>query len=412
LVLRFYLKGQKLGVFLHIILLTKGAMIIGTLKEIKNNENRVGLTPYGVKELVQAGFKVIVQETAGLGSGFSDGEYKECGAEMMRNPEDIVKAVDILVKVKEPLPEEYNLLEQFNGKTLFTYLHLSGVDKRLTKVLVNNNITAIAYETVKDSTGKLPLLAPMSEVAGILSIQYGAEFLQKKHGGRGITMGKITGVPSARVVVIGGGFVGATAARTAAGMGSRVKLFDINPTVCENLNKEMKEFLGPNLGENFEALVPEKEGFEQALKDCNLFVGGVLVAGTKAPTVVSEEQVKMMKDGSVIIDVAIDQGGCIWGSHATSHSEPVYDLYGKIYCCIPNMPGQVSRQSTIALTAATLPYLKELATKGPEVMLKESLAGDKGFANGFNAYKGYITYEAVAKDLGMTDSYKDISELV
>jgi len=387
-------------------------MIIGTLKEIKNNENRVGLTPYGVKELVSAGFKVIVQETAGLGSGFSDGEYKECGAEMMRNPEDIVKAVDILVKVKEPLPEEYNLLEQFNGKTLFTYLHLSGVDKRLTKVLVNNNITAIAYETVKDATGKLPLLAPMSEVAGILAVQYGAEFLQKKHGGRGITLGKISGVPSARVVVVGGGFVGATAARTAAGMGSRVKLFDINPAVCERLNKEMKEFLGVNLGENFEALPPEKEVFEQALKDCNLLVGGVLVAGTKAPTVVSEEQVKMMKDGSVIIDVAIDQGGCIWGSHATSHSEPVYDLYGKIYCCIPNMPGQVSRQSTIALTTATIPYLKELATKGAETMLKESLAGDKGFANGFNAYKGHITYEAVAKDLGMTDMYKNIAELV
>lgn len=386
-------------------------MIIGTLKEIKNNENRVGLTPYGVKELVQAGFKVIVQETAGIGSGFSDSEYKECGAEMMRNPEDIVNAVDILVKVKEPLPEEYNLLEQFKGKTLFTYLHLSGVDKRLTKVLVKNNITAIAYETVKDSNGKLPLLAPMSEVAGILAVQYGAEFLQKKHGGRGITMGKITGVPSARVVVVGGGFVGATAARTAAGMGSRVKLFDINPTVCANLNKEMKEFLGANLGENFEALVPEKEAFEQALKDCNLLVGGVLVAGTKAPTVVSEEQVKMMKEGSVIVDVAIDQGGCIWGSHATSHSEPVFELYGKIYCCIPNMPGQVSRQSTIALTSATLPYLKQLVSKGADAMLTESLKGDKGFASGFNAYKGFITYEAVAKDLGMTDSYKNIAEL-
>ncbi|MFA7685563.1 MAG: alanine dehydrogenase [Candidatus Gracilibacteria bacterium] len=386
-------------------------MVIGTLKEIKNNENRVGLTPYGVKELTSAGIRVIVQETAGLGSGFSDSEYKECGAEMMRNPEDIVKAVDVLVKVKEPLPEEYNLLEQFAGKTLFTYLHLSGVDKRLTKVLINNNITAIAYETVRDVSGKLPLLAPMSEVAGILSVQYGAEFLQKKHGGRGITLGKISGVPSARVVVIGGGFVGATAAKTAAGMGSRVKLFDINPAVCETLNREMKEYLGPQLGENFEALVPEKEVFEQSLRDCNLLVGGVLVAGTKAPTVVSEEQIKMMKDGSVIIDVAIDQGGCIWGSHATSHSEPVFELYGKIYCCIPNMPGQVSRQSTIALTTATLPYLKELAAKGAETMLKESLAGDKGFANGFNAYKGHITYEAVAKDLGMTDLYKNIAEL-
>ncbi|MFA6918142.1 MAG: alanine dehydrogenase [Candidatus Gracilibacteria bacterium] len=387
-------------------------MVIATLKEIKNNENRVGLTPYGVKELVQAGLKVIVQETAGIGSGFSDSEYKECGAEMMRNPEDIVKAADILVKVKEPLPEEYNLLEQFEGKTLFTYLHLSGVDKRLTKVLVKNNITAIAYETVQDENGKLPLLAPMSEVAGILAIQYGGEYLQKKHGGRGITLGKISGVPSARIVVIGGGFVGATAAKTAAGMGSRVKLFDINPVVCETLNKEMKEYLGPHLGENFEALVPEKEVFEQALKDCNLLVGGVLVAGTRAPTVVSEEQVKMMKDGSVIIDVAIDQGGCIWGSRSTSHSEPVYELYGKIYCCIPNMPGQVSRQSTIALTTATLPYLKKMAVQGADAMIKDSLANGGRFARGLNAYKGHITYEAVAKDLGMMEDYKDAKELV
>lgn len=387
-------------------------MVIATLKEIKNNENRVGLTPYGVKELVQSGIHVIVQETAGMGSGFSDSEYKECGAEMMRNPEDIVKAADVIVKVKEPLPEEYNLLEQFAGKTLFTYLHLSGADKRLTKVLVKNNITAIAYETVQDENGKLPLLAPMSEVAGVLAVQYGAEYLQKKHGGRGITLGKITGVPSGRVVVVGGGFVGSTAAKTAAGMGSRVKLFDINPAVCETLNREVKEYLGPHLGENFEALVPEKEVFEQALRDCNLLVGGVLVAGTRAPTVVSEEQVKMMKDGSVIIDVAIDQGGCIWGSRCTSHSEPVYEIYGKVYCCIPNMPGQVSRQSTIALTSATLPYLKKIAAQGAEAMIKESLANGGRFARGLNAYKGHITYEAVAKDLGMMESYKEAKELM
>jgi alanine dehydrogenase len=195
-------------------------------------------------------------------------------------------------------------------------------------------------------------------------------------------------------------------------MGSRVKLFDINPAVCEMLNKEVKEYLGPVLGENFEALAPEKEIFEQALKDCNLLVGGVLVAGTKAPTVVSEEQIKMMKDGSVIIDVAIDQGGCIWGSRATSHTEPVYDLYGKIYCCIPNMPGQVSRQSTIALTTATLPYLKKMATQGPIVMLQESLANGGRFAKGLNAYKGHITYESVAKDLGMMENYKAASELM
>lgn len=386
-------------------------MVIGTLKEIKDNENRVALTPYGVKQLVEAGITVLVQETAGIGSGFSDSEYIECGATMMRDPEAIVKKADILVKVKEPLPSEYNLLEQFKNKILFTYLHLSGVDKRLTKVLVKNNITAIAYETVQDEHGRLPLLAPMSEVAGVLAVQYGGEFLQKKHGGRGITLGKITGIDSARVVVVGGGYVGASAARTAAGMGSRVKLFDINPARCEELNKEMQEFLGPNLGKNFEALVPQGDNFNQALRECNLLVGAVLVAGAKAPTVVSEEQIKSMKEGSVIVDVSIDQGGCIWGSRATSHSEPVYDIYGKIYCCIPNMPGQVSRQSTMALTTATLPYLKMLAKDGAEALIKQSLATDGRFARGLNAYKGYITYESVAEDLGMMEVYKPVKEL-
>lgn len=387
-------------------------MIVATLKEVKNNENRVALTPYGVRELTESGIEVIVQETAGIGSGFSDSEYIEYGAKMMRNPEDIVKAADILVKVKEPLPQEYNLIEQFSGKILFTYLHLSGVDKRLTKLLASNNITAIAYETLEDENGQLPLLAPMSEVAGVLAIQYGAEFLQKKYGGRGISLGKISGIPSARVVVVGGGHVGTTAAKTAAGMGARVKLFDINKKVCDRLNKEISEYLGPNLFENFEAIVPNGENYDQAIRDCNLLIGAVLVAGTKAPVVVSEEQIKSMKEGSVIIDVSIDQGGCIWGSRATSHSEPVYEIYNKLYCCIPNMPGQVSRQSTIALTSATLPYLKMIVKDGFENILKSSVAGDGRFARGLNAYKGFITYRSVAEDLGMMDLFKEVRELV
>ncbi len=386
-------------------------MVIATLKEIKDQENRVGLTPAGVKELVAEGFQVIVQETAGLGSGFSDTEYSEAGATMMRDPEDIVKAADILVKVKEPIPAEYNLLEQFEGKTLFTYLHLSGVDKRLTKVLANNNITAIAYETLEDEKGQLPLLAPMSEVAGVLAVQYGAEYLQKKYHGRGVTLGNISGIDSAMVVIVGGGFVGATAAKTAAGMGSRVKLFDINPEKVAELNKEIKEYLGPNLAQNFEAVLSTPETFNAALKEANLLIGAVLVAGTKAPTVVNEQQIKSMKDGSVVVDVSIDQGGCIWGARATSHTEPIYELYGKIYCCVTNMPGQVSRQSTFALTNRTLPYLKEIAKNGAEAEIKKSLSSDGRFARGLNTYNGYITYESVAKDLGMTDQYKDVSEL-
>lgn len=387
-------------------------MIIATLKEIKDNENRVGLTPRGVKELVAEGHQVIVQETAGLGSGFSDSEYVAAGATMMRDAEDIVKKAEILVKVKEPLPSEYNLLEQFAGKTLFTYLHLSGVDKRLTKVLVNNNITAIAYETVQDERGLLPLLAPMSEVAGVLAVQYGAEYLQKKYQGRGVTLGKISGTDSAHVVVVGGGYVGMTAAKTAAGMGSHVKLFDISQARVDQLNAEVKEYLGPNLGKNFDAIVPNGENFNEALKEANLLVGAVLVAGAKAPVVVSEEQIKSMKEGTVVVDVSIDQGGCIWGSRSTSHSEPTYELYGKIYCCVPNMPGQVSRQSTFALTNATLPYLKMIAKDGAEAVLRKSLAGDGRFARGLNSYKGHITYESVAKDLGMLDIYKPVAEVL
>ncbi|MFC1616293.1 alanine dehydrogenase [Patescibacteria group bacterium] len=387
-------------------------MVIATLKEVKNNENRVGITPYGVRDLINDGFEVIVQETAGIGSGFSDSEYKDVGATLMRDSEDIVKAADLIVKVKEPLPQEYNLLEQFAGKTLFTYLHLSGVDKRLTKKLAKHNISAVAYETVEDDNGRLPLLAPMSEVAGILAVQYGAEYLQKKHNGRGITLGKITGIPSARVVVVGGGYVGATAARTAAGMGARVKLFDINPDRVDEINKEMKEFLGPNLSENFEALVPNDANFDQSLTEANVVIGAVLVAGTKAPQVISEEQVKSMKDGTVIVDVSIDQGGCIWGTRATSHSEPTYEIYGKIYCAVANMPGQVSRQSTMALTSCTLPYIKKIAKDGIHNVIKTSLEGDGRFARGLNAYKGFITYESVARDLGMDELYKSIEELI
>lgn len=389
-------------------------MIIGTLKEIKDNENRVGLTPYGVRELVDDGHRVIIQEAAGLGSGFSDSEYVECGAEIMRSPEEIVRAVDILVKVKEPIPAEYALLDQFQGKTLYTYLHLSGVDKDLTRVLMRNNITAIAYETVEDANGQLPLLRPMSEVAGVLAAQYGAQYLQKKYGGRGVTMGVITGTGSARVVVIGGGYVGKASAVTAAGMGCRVKLFDINPAVVDKLNAEVREYLGPNLGKNFEAVMPDadKANYNEALKEANLVVGAVLVAGARAPEVVSEQQIKDMKEGTVIVDVSIDQGGCIWGSKATTHSNPIYEIYGKIFCSVANMPGQVSRQSTMALTNATLPYLKMIAKDGADALLKSSLAGDGRFARGLNTYKGKITYQAVAKDLALEDQYVPAAELM
>lgn len=381
-------------------------MTVAVLKEIKNNENRVALTPQGVKELVAAGVEVIVQESAGEGSGFPNSEYEEAGATLIASPEEIIEKTDVIVKVKEPIPSEYDLLRKFAGKTLFTYLHLSGVDPVLTDVLQEADITSIAYETVKDEQGKLPLLAPMSEVAGVLAVQYGAEYLQKKYNGKGLTLGKITGVEPAKVVVVGGGYVGATAAKTAAGMGAKVKIFDISAERVAELNQEVKEYLGPVLGQNFEAVVPADGNFEEAIKEADVAVGAVLVAGAKAPEVITEEHVKSMQKGSVIVDVSIDQGGCVWGSKATTHSEPTYEIDGKIFCCVANMPGQVSRQSTLALTNATLPYLKKIATEGAEAALKS----DSGFLEGLNVYKGKVTYESVAKDLGK--DYTPAAELL
>lgn len=383
-------------------------MVVGTIKEIKDNENRVGLTPKGVKELTKSGVRVLVQKGAGVGSGFSDEEYTEAGAEIKNTPKDVVKEVDILVKVKEPLESEYKLLDMMKEKVLYTYLHLSGVPKALTDRLLKNEVTGIAYETIHDENGKLPCLAPMSEVAGVLAAQYGAEYLQRKYGGRGTTLGHITNADSPHTVVAGGGVVGMTAAKTVAGMGGKVTIFDINPQRVEELKKIMHEYLGDHLYANVKVLKSEPGNFERAIKEADLLVGAVLVAGAKAPVVVSENMVKEMKQGAVIVDVAIDQGGCIWGSKATSHTKPTYELYGKIYCCVPNMPGQAARQSTQALTSTTLPYLLKMCTEG----VFETAKADPGFAKGFNTICGRITYRSVAEDLDMMDKYVPIEEFV
>lgn len=380
-------------------------LVVGTIKEIKDNENRVGLIPYGVKHLTEQSTKVIVEKGAGLNSGFTDAEYIEAGAEMMDKPEDIVKNCDILVKVKEPLESEYHLLDIFAGKVLYTYLHLSGVPRSLTEKILERRITAIAYETIEDEKGGLPCLAPMSEVAGVLAIQYGAEYLQKKYHGIGITLGTVTGTPSAHTVVVGGGICGTKAAATAAGMGGKVSIFEINPARVAQLKEHLADLLGPNLYRNVNVVESTPETFNAALKDADLIVGAVLIPGKKAPTVISEEQVKSMKTGAVIVDVSIDQGGCIWGSHATTHSKPIYELHNKIYCCVANMPGQAARQSTQALTSATLPYLKEMCKHG----VFEALLADKGLCKGLNALCGRITYKAVAEDWELMDKYLDLS---
>lgn len=382
-------------------------MIVGTIREIKNNENRVGLTPGGVAELTKRGHRVLVQETAGMGSGYSDQDYRDAGAELKRSPEDVVSEVDILVKVKEPIRDEFHLLDLMKGKTLYTYLHLSGVEKSVTKRLLENEITGIAYETVEDDSGGLPLLAPMSEIAGVLSIQYGAQYLQKKYGGAGITMGHITGTELAHTVVIGGGVAGEFAARSALGMGGYVTLFEIREERIAELKALFADLFGPHVSKNIQVLKPTEPVYSDTLAQTDLLVGAVLVKGARAPEVVNEKQVKSMKRGAVIVDISIDQAGCVWGSRVTTHEDPIYEIEGKIFCCVANMPGQVARQSTQALTNATLPYLLKMADNGVIEFLTASYNNSGRFAKGLNTYKGKITYASVAKYLDMEGSYLD-----
>ncbi len=380
-------------------------MRIGTVKEIKDNENRVGLTPKWAAKLVKAGHTVTVEKGAGAGTGFSDDEYRRAGAKLVKRPLDVVKSSDILVKVKEPLPSEYRLLNHFKGKTLYTYLHLAAVDKRLTLRLAENGITAIDYATVEDHKGSLPLLKPMSEVAGVLAVQYAAEFLQKKHGGRGITIGHIGHVRPAEVVVVGAGVVGKTAAKTATGMGARVKLLDIDEKKVLRLREEMRRFLGENLAKNLKIINTKKTGPAFHVSKADVLIGAVLVKGARAPEVVTEKMVRRMKSGAVIVDVAIDQGGCIWGARPTSHSDPTYIIDDKIFCCVANMPGQASLQSTEALTHATCPHLLKMAKQGVVPYLKQN----RRFAKGVNVYKGKIVYAAVAEALGLMQHYRPLA---
>jgi len=372
-------------------------MRIGTIREIKNNENRVGLTPEAVAKLVKHGHEVYVQMSAGDGSGFSDDAYAKAGAKMLHHASDVLKHVDILVNVKEPIPEEYPLLPLLKGKVLYTYLHLAACEKKLTEELMKNHITSIAYETIEDEKGQLPCLAPMSEVAGVLAIQYGAQYLQKKYDGVGVTLGRVNGANVAETVVVGGGIVGRKAAHTAIGMGSNVTVFEANDQRAEFTRKELtSELCGPYL-ERLQVMVSKPEALSSKLRTADLLVGAVLLHGAKAPRIVTEEMVKAMKKGAVIIDVAIDQGGCIWGSRPTTHENPIYDIEGKIFCCITNMPGQAPLQSTQALTHSTVPYLITMAEKGVIAALK----ANPGLAKGVNTHNGKLVYKAVADALGL-----------
>ena len=372
-------------------------MIVGAIREVKDGENRVGLSPLSVVELVKAGASVLVERGAGRGVGFSDDEYVRAGAEIVKDAISVVRRVDLLVKVKEPIESEYFLLDEFKEKVLFTYLHLAAAPKELTLRLIRNNITVIAYETVEDEKGRLPLLMPMSEIAGVLAVQYGAQYLQKKYNGRGLTLGRIQNAVSAKVVVVGSGVVGSKAALTAAGMGCSVTVLEKNVARIEQLKKEFESYLGKELYSNVSFFESTKENTDSQIKEADLLIGAVLVKGMKAPQVISKEQIVSMKNGAVIVDVAIDQGGCIWGSRPTTHEDPMYMLEGKIYCCVANMPGQVALQSTQALTSSTLPYLIKMVKFGVIDYLKKDLF----FARGLNVYNGGIVYKGVADALNL-----------
>jgi alanine dehydrogenase len=361
-------------------------MLVGVPKEVKDHEFRVSVTPAGVREYHARGHQVLVQCSAGEGSGFADGEYTAAGAELVDSASAIYDRAEMIVKVKEPVPAEYDLLRP--EQVLFTYLHLAA-DAPLTHALIRNRVQAVAYETVQLDNGALPLLTPMSEVAGRMSVQVGAHFLEKAHGGSGTLLGGIPGVPGADVVVIGGGVVGTNAAQIALGMGGNVTIVDRS---LERLRQ-----LDTLLHGRVNTLASNSENVAAVVRRADLVVGAVLLPGAKAPKIVSESMVAAMRPGSVIVDVAIDQGGCIATARPTTHSEPTYITYGVVHYCVTNMPGAVPRTSTIGLANATLPYGLSLADLG----LKGAISRDPDLARGVNVINGKITHPGVSDALGM-----------
>jgi alanine dehydrogenase len=360
-------------------------MRIGVPKEIKNHEYRVGLVPAAVRELTEAGHQVMVETNAGLGIGFADAAYVAAGATVRATADEIFAGADMIVKVKEPQPAECKKLRP--GQLLFTYLHLAP-DPEQAQMLQDSGCTAIAYETVTDRQGRLPLLAPMSEIAGRMAIQVGAVALQKSAGGSGVLLGGVPGVLPGRVVVIGGGVVGTNAARMALGLGADVTVLDKSLPRLAALD----DLYGPGL----KTVYATTDAIEQAVIGADLVVGAVLVAGAAAPKLVVRRHLALMRPGSVLVDVAIDQGGCFETSHATTHAEPTYVVDGVVHYCVANMPGGVARTSTQALNNATLPYVLALASKG----WQRAVAEDVGLLNGLNVHAGQITHAAVADALG------------
>ncbi|MEC1688365.1 alanine dehydrogenase [Bacillus mojavensis] len=359
-------------------------MIIGVPKEIKNNENRVALTPGGVSQLVSNGHRVLVESGAGLGSGFENEAYESAGAEIIADPKQVWDA-EMVMKVKEPLPEEYAYFRK--GLVLFTYLHLAA-EPELAQALKDKGVTAIAYETVSEGRA-LPLLTPMSEVAGRMAAQIGAQFLEKPKGGKGILLAGVPGVARGKVTIIGGGVVGTNAAKMAVGLGADVTIIDLNADRLRQLDDIF--------GHQIKTLISNPVNIADSVAEADLLICAVLIPGAKAPTLVTEEMVKQMKPGSVIVDVAIDQGGIVETvDHITTHDQPTYEKHGVVHYAVANMPGAVPRTSTIALTNVTVPYALQIANKGAAKALEDNAA----LRAGLNTANGHVTYEAVAKDLG------------
>lgn len=361
-------------------------MIIGVPKEIKNNENRVAMTPAGVKELVAHGHKVYVQHTAGEGSGFADKQYIDAGAEILPAIEDVYARAEMIVKVKEPIASEYPLVRK--GQVVFTYFHFAS-DRALTDAMIASGAVCIAYETVQLPDRSLPLLIPMSEVAGRMSVQEGARFLEKPQGGRGILLGGVPGVKPAKVLILGGGVVGRNAALMAAGLGADVTIADISLPTLRHLADVMPR--------NVKTLYSSVHNIEQELPDTDLVIGSVLIPGAKAPHLVTRRMLKLMKPGTVMVDVAIDQGGCFETSHPTTHAEPTYTVDSIVHYAVANIPGAVPFTSTLALTNATLPYAIALADKG----WRKACADSPALALGVNVVDGKVTFPAVAEAFGL-----------
>lgn len=361
-------------------------MIIGVVKEIKNHEYRVGLTPDNVKEYIKCGHTILVESNAGLGANFTNEEYENAGAIIIESAKEVYEKSEMIIKVKEPLKEEYDYLRK--GQILYTYLHLAA-NKELTKVLLEKEVIGVGYETIEDKQGHLPCLRPMSEIAGRLSIQQGAKYIESTYGGKGILLGGVPGVERGQVVILGGGIVGTYAAKAAVGMGAKVTIID--------RNLDRLTYLDDIFGASITTLYSSAANIENSLKTADLVVGSVLIPGASAPKLIKEDYVKKMKKGAVIVDIAIDQGGCCETSKVTSHDNPIYIKHGVVHYCVGNMPGAVPYTSTIALTNVTSVYGLEIANKGLVNAVKEN----NGLAKGINTIKGYCVNKNLADSLNL-----------